>query len=500
MKQAEAATERVRRLATQIRSAADDQPPLKGTGRGLVVVAGGARIFTNAYVLLNVLRHTLGSSLPVELWYFGQAEISPAMAALLQPLDVRLVDALPLIAATGANIRDGWQLKSFALLHSRFAEVLLLDADQVPVSDPAGCFDWPQYAETGAVFWPDIVDLRKDNAIWPLLGLEPRRAVSLESGQLLVDRRRHAAGLAAAVRLNEAAEDIYQLIYGDKDTYLLAWQLLGASYALVPHRPYVDEFMLVQRDFEGNALFQHRTNAKWQYGVEQRELFGFQHQAACLAALAELERRWSGHVFTPPDRGLDARDIEQQLIALGPFVCEAGDEPAFSIKFEPHAEIGQGRAADRRHWWVEATADRVQLVLSGGDQQSYVLKRGRDNLWTGRRHRLPTVNVSLTPEGRGEPVASPDQSGLVDDLLRAGGAFGGHGDPQPHLADALRLLSEVVPGVRDRLRHLARTQADEGVGERLRALAEGLGQLPAHRDVDRSLKFEVGYIHTEIPG
>jgi Mannosyltransferase putative len=97
---------------------------------GLVVVAGGARIFTNAYVLLHMLRHVLRSSLPVELWYFGQREISPAMAAAVEPLDVRLVDANPLIAASGANVRDGWQLKCFALVHSRFAEVLLLDADR----------------------------------------------------------------------------------------------------------------------------------------------------------------------------------------------------------------------------------------------------------------------------------------------------------------------------------------------------------------------------------
>jgi Mannosyltransferase putative len=281
---------------------------------GLVVVAGGARIFTNAYVLLHMLRHVLRSSLPVELWYFGQREISPAMAAAVEPLDVRLVDANPLIAASGANVRDGWQLKCFALVHSRFAEVLLLDADQVPNSDPAACFDWPQFAETGAVFWPDIVDLRKDNAIWRLFGLEPRRAVSLESGQLLVDRRRHSTALAAALKLNEAADDVYQLIYGDKDTYLVAWELLGASYALVPHRPYSDEFMLVQRDFDGAALFQHRTNAKWQYGAEQRKLYNFRYEEECHAALADLRLRWGGRVFTarePHDGSAGARGSAQ---------------------------------------------------------------------------------------------------------------------------------------------------------------------------------------------
>jgi hypothetical protein len=99
----EASEERLRRLAADISAAGLDRPVLKGNGRGLVIVAGGARIFTNAYVL----RHVLRSSLPVELWYFGQREISPAMAAAVEPLDVRLVDANPLIAASGANVRDG---------------------------------------------------------------------------------------------------------------------------------------------------------------------------------------------------------------------------------------------------------------------------------------------------------------------------------------------------------------------------------------------------------
>ena len=31
----------------------------------------------------------------------------------------------------------------------------------MPVADPARVFDWPEYRETGAVFWPDIVAVRK---------------------------------------------------------------------------------------------------------------------------------------------------------------------------------------------------------------------------------------------------------------------------------------------------------------------------------------------------
>ena len=493
------AAERIRQLAAEIRAAGTDQPALAGSGRGLVVVAGGARIFTNAYVLLHMLRHVLGSSLPVELWYFGQGEVSPAMAALVEPLGVRLVDATPLITSSGAAIRDGWQMKSFALVHSGFAEVLLLDADQVPISDPAACFEWPQYRETGAVFWPDIIDIRAENPIWDLLGLEPRREASFESGQILVDRTRHAAALKAALKLNEGADDVYELIYGDKDTFLLAWTMLGAPHALVPHRPYSDEYLLVQRDFDGHALFQHRTNAKWQYGGEQRRLSGFRHEAECIAALAELEARWSGRVFTPPDRSAQARAVEQQLIDCGPLVLDAQGEPPFTIALAPHGEVREGRGPDRRHWWVETEAGVARLILSSGDQPNYVLERGHDNLWRGRRHRLPVVEVSLMGVARGPaaPAFRPDCPGLVDDLLRAAGVPGGEGYSEARLADALTLLAEVIPGVRARLAHLAATESDGAVARRLQGLLDDLGQPVRARQIDRTLNLEAGYVRAD---
>jgi len=90
-------------------------PESRFSGRGIVVCAGGARIFTCAYVLISVLRKTLGCRLPIEVWHFGVGEISPAMAALLGEFDVDLIDATPLIAERKARIFDGWQLKPFAL-------------------------------------------------------------------------------------------------------------------------------------------------------------------------------------------------------------------------------------------------------------------------------------------------------------------------------------------------------------------------------------------------
>jgi len=54
-----------------------------------------------------------------------------------------------------ARILNGRELKAFALLHSAFREVLLLDADNVPLVAPAFLFETKQFADTGAIFWPD---------------------------------------------------------------------------------------------------------------------------------------------------------------------------------------------------------------------------------------------------------------------------------------------------------------------------------------------------------
>ncbi|MDB5540992.1 MAG: hypothetical protein JWQ89_2719 [Devosia sp.] len=483
--------ERLARLGEEIRQSAPAAPDDVQSGRGLVVVAGGARVFTNAFVLLHMLRHALDSALPVELWHFGASEMSPAMAALLEPLDVVLVDAEPLIAAKGANVRDGWQLKPFAMLHSRFEEVLLLDADQVPVSDPALVFDWAQYRQSGAMFWPDIIDLRETNPVWDVLGLQRRQAVSFESGQLLVNKAMHRRALAAAVRLNEAADDLYQLVYGDKDTFLLAWDLLGASYTLAPHRPYADEFHLVQRDFDGHPLFQHRTNAKWRYGGEQRKLPGFVHEAACLAALDRLQANWSGRVFSPPDRSAAARAIEAGLVQSATFELSAPDERALRLELRPHAEVGQGRAHDRRHWWVEEGPDGARLVFSDGERRTLVLDGMGERLWQGMRLGASPVEITLAPVQPWPAIATSPAPGLVDDFLRAAGTS----LDDPGLTAAMVLLARVTPGVADRLRRLAQSDGDARRVARLQAIAEAVdaARAPARRDVDRTLDIGVGY-------
>lgn len=442
-------------------------------GRGIVIAAGGARIFTNAYVLIAVLRRTLGCRLPIELWHFGPSEISGAMAAALDGLDVTLVDAEAATAREGVALQDGWQLKPFALLWSRFAEALLLDADQVPAIDPAAIFEWPEYREAGAVFWPDIIDLRADNPAWSLLGLAAERTASIESGQVLVDKRRHIEALAATAALNERAALFYRHLYGDKDTFLMGWRLMGAPYALVPHRPLVDERALFQRDFAGAPVFQHRTQSKWVYAGEQRRIAGFAHETACLAALAELREKWNGRVFLPPARTPAARAAERALLRIGRVRLEMHDEGMVALELRDHHELGAGRAFDRQNWYVDGpdAADAQQgalaFVLHDGERVSYRLERVAPGAWIGRRNRWPVVDAAL----RTEPalVGAPGEAGLVDALLHAAAFWTGDGGGDADLGRTLALIARVETGVAARLRRLA-AGSDGAHAARLAAL------------------------------
>lgn len=430
--------------------AAGDAPFRPGSGgRGIVTCAGGVRLFVCAYVLVRILRETLGCRLPIEMWHFGGEEITPAMRALLSDRDVDLIDASAVLQDRPAAIADGWQLKAYALVHSRFDEVLFLDADQVPVRDPAELFGWPHYREAGAVFWPDVIDLRGDNGIWALCGLAGETCRSWESGQILVDRRRHWRALNMALRLNERAETVYRMVYGDKDTFLLAWRMADAEKAVVPHLPFRDQRILVQRDFDGLPLFQHRTGTKWNYSGKQYEIDGFAHWDACLGFLADLRAAWNGRLFFPPDRSAAARAEEARLAAAAEVhLVHLGDHDTV-VRLLPGHQIGAGRSIDRQNWYVAETEAGLDLVLHDGERITYRLSRRDGGRWSGERFSLPcaTVLMSETEAGTGRPREGGGIGLLVEALAAASGYRSPTDDAaRRRLETAYGLLVQAEPG------------------------------------------------------
>lgn len=392
-----------RELAERLSSLAP-YPESTFSGFGIVICAGGASYFTNAYVLVHVLRHRLGCAAPIEVWHLGKQEMSRRMAKLLEELDVRVVDASVEMSAGQTRIVDGWQLKSFALMWCRFEKALLLDADQIPIRDPAALAAWPEFARAGVVLWPDVVDLIPENPIWRACGLEPRAMTSIESGQLLIDKSRQWRALQVALHLNERAHYYYGMLYGDKDTYLIAMLLTDSTFALVPHRPATDRDMcLYQRDFQGEPVFQHRTGAKWRYAGPQEDLPGFTGMDACLSALNDLRRKWNGIIVDAPPRSDAALRAEARLVASGGVTFLLPGEAPIALELFEAGDIGAGRSADRMNWRCEEEGQEMILLISDAFGPTWRLSEQPGGRWYGRSVAFPAMEafaaIGVPPEG-----------------------------------------------------------------------------------------------------
>jgi hypothetical protein len=264
----------------------DAPPSPRASGRGLVMPAGGWRVFRWAWVALHMLRRT-GCRLPVELWHLDGREVDPTMRRLAQPLGARFVDASRLRRAHPIRILNAWELKPYAVLHSRFRHVLLLDADNVPIRDPTPLFDSPQYRALGAFFWPDEAPFPRRHPIWRICRLPYRRDPRVESGQLLVDTVRCRRALRLTVFMNEHSDFFYRYVHGDKDTFQLAWWLAGQQYGSPAKPMHPLQGAMCQHDPRGRRIFQHRI-AKWDDPALR--IRGFRHEDACLRLLRRLDR------------------------------------------------------------------------------------------------------------------------------------------------------------------------------------------------------------------
>jgi hypothetical protein len=262
-------------------------------GRGIVICGGGVKHFTNAWVCINMLRR-LGCSLPVQLWHLGGEEMDAEMESLVTPLGVTCVDASEVRRRHPARILNGWEIKPYAVLHSPFKEVLLLDADNVPVVNPEFLFDTPEYLKTGAVFWPDFYVLERSEPIWRYCGVRPRSEREFESGQLLVNKQTCWRALNLTMWYNEHSDFFYQHLHGDKDTFHLAFRKLGQPYAMPGKSVRRLPGTMCQHDFQGRRIFQHRNTDKWNLFLINRKVKGFWFEKECRTYVEALRERWDG--------------------------------------------------------------------------------------------------------------------------------------------------------------------------------------------------------------
>ena len=204
-------------------------------GRGIVIVAGNERSMKRVRVILRALAK-LRCRMPIELHYWDNemTEDSKRRISSLWP-EMYFNDL-----STPSNIlktnHDGefinYQLKTAAVMNSRFAEPLLLDSDNIPTMDPALLYESSTYKEFGTLFWPDIARTRPNNPMWAITNTQCRvDEYEQESGQLIVDKRKFFYHLQLAAWFNnEHAQYYNQFLLGDKDMFRFAWHALKTKY------------------------------------------------------------------------------------------------------------------------------------------------------------------------------------------------------------------------------------------------------------------------------
>lgn len=372
-------------------------PPYDGAG--IVIVAGGARLFTNAYVVATLLREHLASTLPIQVWHLGPGEMSPTMAGILHDLGVETVDAFAVREHHPARRLGGWEAKSFALLHSPFRHVFLLDADNMPLVDPAVFLDTPRYRETGALFWSDNHSHLEDSPVWRLFRVPYRAGLEVESGQMLVDKTRCWVPLNLARHLNDWSDIYYRYIYGDKETFHFAWRHLGVDYASPPGRPRIVYYgnptrhgpkrmtaALEHRDFAGNTVFHHRTGAEWLLFGDNPRTTRHDLEDRCHAAMDRLRSICDGRV-TPLPAPVNREGVAGRWWLSRPGVDER------KIGLLSDGTVGDGTSPDVRAWRMEGEV----LLLAGEDGETCRLTPGDDGVWRGDMPWYRHVPVELVP-------------------------------------------------------------------------------------------------------
>lgn len=368
-------------------------------GRGIVICGGGARYFTNAWVCINLLRRH-GCQLPIQLWYLGEEECDASMRSLVSPLGVECIDALEVRKQCPCRILNGWELKPYSILHCPFREVLLLDADNVPLVDPEYLFETVQFREHGATFWPDYGRLESSRPIWKLCGIEYRDEPEFESGQLLVDKQRCWNALQVTMWLNEYSDFFYRYIHGDKETFHLGFLKVSKTYAMPATPIFTLPGVMCQHDFTGRRIFQHRNLAKWTLDpAGNAGIVGFQLEDECLGYLAKLRELWSGTIESPgatEDLDPSIRPVKEKLVSRT-FQYHRVGYDSRSMSFLANGRVGLGAERCEQHWRLINTGTKILLRISSDTDPTCELSLAQNGIWKGRWLLYEQMPVELVP-------------------------------------------------------------------------------------------------------
>jgi len=229
--------------------------------RGIVIPVGVGQVRYADHLIGN-LRDVLGSRLPIQIVYAGDEDLPAKYRDTLISLgeNIETMDVLTVFDNTKLELRQsGWAIKPFAVLASKFEQVILMDADAVFMQKPEVILDEHSgYLSTGALFFHDRLlwqNVFKERAQWWRKEMGERKpsatllkskvwtegyAEEADSGVVAIDKRRldTTMGLLHTCWQNSKAvreEWTYRMTYGDKESWWFGLELTSAPYAFEEH-------------------------------------------------------------------------------------------------------------------------------------------------------------------------------------------------------------------------------------------------------------------------
>ncbi|KAL8714591.1 MAG: hypothetical protein Q9220_001539 [cf. Caloplaca sp. 1 TL-2023] len=231
-------------------------------GTKAILIPTGKSTFRYACHLISNLRETLGSKLPIEIFYAGDEDLPEDYRDYLTSLgrDIITVDITQVVDDASLDLRNGaWAIKAFSVIASQSEQVMVIDADAVFLQQPETIFDQHTgYKDTGALLFHDRLlwkSLFKERHNWwrnqmkhgsPSKALSKSRvynegwAEECDSGVVVLDKRRLSILLGslhiAWQNMKKVREEwTYKIQYGDKESWWFGLELAGAEYTFEEH-------------------------------------------------------------------------------------------------------------------------------------------------------------------------------------------------------------------------------------------------------------------------
>lgn len=356
-------------------------------------------------ISLRMLRRT-GCQLPVELFLrTDEDDWGPSgylCGTLLPSYNARCVMFDRHIGPLALSLQ-GYQHKIFSVIFSSFEEVLLLDADSFPVSDPEPLFTKEPFVSKGMVTWPDFWINSASFHFFRIAGIKQpplTERASSESGQVMLSKKTHSAALLVAAYYNFAGPKYYYELQtqggpgeGDKETFIAAAETVSRPFYQVRTPPIPLGFkedgelkgvVIVQHDpVQDYAMHQSSkgavakaANAK-EEEAKKAPLPFFMHanfpkmnpvtlfEANTINHLSGFHRLWETNLTTVTL----GKDVERQMWEEMRFVaCEAGDKFRY-WKAKPHTTFMMSTCET-----VEVYIDKV---FGDGSKAGKIMKGGR---------------------------------------------------------------------------------------------------------------------------